>query len=198
MSDISYQPVDPLGTGSGAPGLRRDDTRSLDRWPPNSDDSGFEELDVTWDLPAPHTITVSVTAADIDAYDHVNNSVYMNWFDRVAWDHSGAVGLPIERCLSLNRGMVVLRSVIAYLRPSLRGDVVRIATWLIPNAGRVRVARRFQVFREADRVTLARAEIEYACVELSSGRPSRWPAEFTERYKFKDEVAAAYLALEPV
>jgi acyl-CoA thioester hydrolase len=100
--------------------------------------------------------------------------------------------------LSLDRGMVVLRSVIGYLRPALRDDVVRIATWLIPNPRRVRVSRRFQVLREVDRVTLARAEIEYACVELSSGRPSRWPAEFTERYTLKEEVAAAYPELEPV
>ena len=153
---------------------------------------------MTWDLPAPHTITVNVTAEDIDVYDHVNNSVYMKWFDRVAWDHSAAVGLPVERCLSLDRGMVVLRSVIAYLRPALRDDAVRVATWLIPNPRRVRIARRFQVLREADRGTLARAEIEYACVELSSGRPSRWPAEFTRYYTFKDEVAAAYPGLEPV
>jgi acyl-CoA thioester hydrolase len=62
----------------------------------------------------------------------------------------------------------------------------------------VRVARRFQVLREADWATLARAEIEYACVELSSGRPSRWPAEFTEHYTFKDEVAAAYPGLAPI
>jgi acyl-CoA thioesterase FadM len=79
----------------------------------------FEELNLTWDLPTPHTITVSVAAADIDAYDHVNNSVYMNWFDRVAWDHSAAVDLPIERCLSLDRGMVVLRVVRAHI-PNLR------------------------------------------------------------------------------
>ncbi len=151
-----------------------------------------------WDLPAPHTITVTVNAADIDAYDHVNNSVYMNWFDRVAWDHSAAVGLPIDRCLSLDRGMVVLRSVISYVRPALRDDVLHISTWLIRNVRKVRVLRRFQVVREADRATLARAEIEYACVELSSGRPTRWPAEFTERYTFKDEVAADYPRLEPL
>ena len=151
-----------------------------------------------WDLPSPHTITLNVTASDIDGYGHVNNSVFMNWFDRVAWDHSAAVGLPIERCLSLDRGMVVLRSVIGYLRPALRDDVVRIATWLIPNPRRVRVSRRFQVLRDLDRVTLARAEIEYACVELSSGRPSRWPGEFTERYTLKEEVAAAYPELEAV
>jgi len=51
---------------------------------------------LTWDLPAPHEISVTVSAAEIDAYDHVNNSVYMTWFDRVAWDHSAAVGLPVD------------------------------------------------------------------------------------------------------
>jgi len=50
----------------------------------------------------------------------------------------------------------------------------------------------------AHRVTPARAEIEYACVELSSGRPSRWPAQFTQRYTFTQEVAAAYPVLDPV
>jgi acyl-CoA thioester hydrolase len=153
---------------------------------------------LTWDLPAPHTITLNVTAADIDAYDHVNNSVYMNWFDRAAWDHSAAVGLPIGRCLALDRGMVVLRSVIAYPRPAIRDDVVRVATWLLPGLRKLRISRRFQVIRDADRTTLARAEIEYACVELSTGRPSRWPKEFTERYTLRDEVVAAYPGLEPV
>jgi hypothetical protein len=34
-------------------------------------------------------------------------------FDRAAWEHSASVGLTIERCLELDRGMAVLRSVIA-------------------------------------------------------------------------------------
>ena len=153
---------------------------------------------LTWDLPAPHAISVTVSSVEIDAYDHVNNSIYMMWFDRAAWDHSAAVGLPVERCLDLNRGMVVLRSVIAYLRPAVRGDTVRVATWILPNQGKVRVSRRFQVLRESDRATLARAEIEYACVELSTGRPSRWPPVFLERYIVIEEVANAYPALAPI
>jgi acyl-CoA thioester hydrolase len=151
-----------------------------------------------WDLPAPHAISVTVSAAEIDAYDHVNNSVYMTWFERAAWDHSAAVGLPVEQCLELDRGMVVLRSVIAYLRPAARGDAVRVATWILPNQRKVRVSRRFQVLRDSDGATLARAEIEYACVELSTGRPSRWPTVFLERYIVIDEVANAYPALAPV
>ena len=151
-----------------------------------------------WDLPSPHLAAVTVAAADIDAYGHVNNAVYMTWFDRAAWEHSAALGLPIETCLQLDRGMAVLRSVIAYLRPAMLRDTVRIATWLLPAEGKLRIRRRFQVRREAESSTLARAEIEYACIELSTGRPARWPPEFRERYLPLNKVVSASLVLEPV
>src|SRR4030095_4880920 len=70
-----------------------------------------------YDLPSPHGIDLTVDAPDIDAYDHVNNAVYVTWCDRSAWEHSAALGLPIERCLELDRGMAVVRTVLQYLRP---------------------------------------------------------------------------------
>jgi acyl-CoA thioester hydrolase len=148
-----------------------------------------------FDLPAPHVIDLEVEAADIDAYNHVNNAVYVTWCDRSAWAHSAALGLPIERCLEIDRGMAVVRTVIQYLRPALLGDAVRVATWIVPVDSRLRVRRRFQIVRPADESTLARAEIEYACIELSSGRPMRWPPEFRERYVSIPEVAAACATL---
>jgi acyl-CoA thioester hydrolase len=151
-----------------------------------------------WDLPAPFVISLVVAARDIDAYRHVNNAVYVNWLDRAAWEHSAALGLPIERCLQLDRGMAVVRSVIAYLRPALLEDPVQVATWLLPGGGKVRVGRRFQVRHALSGATLARAEVEYACLELSTGRPARWPAEFRERYVVMDEVARAAQALDPI
>jgi acyl-CoA thioester hydrolase len=153
---------------------------------------------VHWDLPGPYLALIAVGAADIDAYDHVNNAVYMTWFDRAAWEHSAALGLPIEQCLQLDRGMAVLRSVIVYLRPAVLGDTIRVATWLLPGDGKLRVRRRFQVMREAGGTTLARAEIDYACIELSSGRASRWPPQFRERYVALDEVVRASATLAPV
>ncbi len=151
-----------------------------------------------WDLPGPYLASLMVAREDIDAYDHVNNSVYMTWCDRAAWEHSAALGLPIEKCLRLDRGMAVVRSVIAYLRPAVMGDTVHVATWLLPAEGRLRVRRRFQVRRGGEGATLARADIEYACIELSSGRPARWPPEFRERYVALDEVVRAEQALAPV
>lgn len=151
-----------------------------------------------FDLPAPHITELTVEAADIDAYNHVNNAVYVTWCDRSAWEHSAALGLPIARCLEIDRGMAVVRTVIQYLRPALLGDLVHVATWIVPVDSRLRVRRRFQIKRTADDSTLARAEIEYVCIELSSGKPMRWPPEFRERYLSIPEVAAASAALPPL
>ena len=142
------------------------------------------------DLPSPHCIELTVSPAEIDAYQHVNNAVYVEWCDRAAWHHSAALGLPIERCLDLDRGMAVVRTTIEYLRPALVDDVVTVATWLLPAESRLCVRRRFQIFRGIDRVTLARAEIDYACIVLSSGKPSRWPPDF-RAYAALPEVLAA-------
>src|SRR4030095_6179423 len=119
-----------------------------------------------YDLPSPHVIDLTVDAPDIDAYDHVNNAVYVTWCDRSAWEHSAALGLPIERCLELDRGMAVRRTVIQYLRPALLGDLVHVATWIVPVESRLRVRRRFQIKRVTDETTLARAELEDACMAL--------------------------------
>ena len=147
-----------------------------------------------WDLPVPHVVSFDVAEADIDEYQHVNNAVYMTWFDRAAWDHYARLGLPIEACLALDRGMAVVRSVVAYRRPALRGDRIEVATWLVPGTGSLRVGRRFQVRRAGD-ATLARAQVEYACIALESGRPARWPTEFVRAYVPAPEVVAALPAL---
>ncbi|MBS0374368.1 MAG: acyl-CoA thioesterase [Proteobacteria bacterium] len=151
-----------------------------------------------WDLPTPHVTALRVTAPDIDAYRHVNNAVYVTWLDRSAWEHSAALGIPIERCLEIDRGMAVVRSVIAYQRPALLDDEIRIGTWLLAADTKLRARRRFQVRRAADGATLARAEIEYVCIELSSGRPARAPTEFRERYAALGAVAERYPLLAPL
>lgn len=134
-----------------------------------------------FDHPSPHVIELEVEAADIDAYDHVNNAVYLTWLDRAAWSHSAALGVPLEQCLSVRRGMAALRTEIDFVRAALRGDRVRVATW-IAAGGRLRVERRFQVVRAADGVTLARARTEYVCINLDSGRAVRMPELFARAY----------------
>jgi len=124
-----------------------------------------------------------VRPEDIDAYEHVNNAVYLTWLDRAAWSHSAALGVPLERCVALRRGMAAQRIEIEYRRAAVRDDVVQVATWIVSTDGRLRVERRFQVRRSADGETLARARIDYVCINLDSGRAVRMPEIFARAYE---------------
>jgi acyl-CoA thioester hydrolase len=135
-----------------------------------------------FDHPAPHVIELSVRAEDIDAYSHVNNAVYLSWCDRVAWSHSAALGVPLEQCIALRRGMAASRIEIDYLRAAVMGDAVQAATWIVSADGRLRAERRFQFVRIADGATLAQARIDYVCINLDSGRAARMPKLFARAY----------------
>jgi acyl-CoA thioester hydrolase len=137
---------------------------------------------VQFDHPAPHVIELAVQPEDIDAYEHVNNAVYLTWLDRAAWSHSTALGVPLGQCVALRRGMAAHRIEIEYRRAALRGDVVQAAAWIVNTDGRLRVERRFQVLRRADGETLARARIDYVCINLDTGRAVRMPESFARAY----------------
>jgi acyl-CoA thioester hydrolase len=135
-----------------------------------------------WDFGNPHVVTLEVLAADIDAYDHVNNSVYLAWLDRAAWSHSATLGLSLQQCLAMRRGMAAHRTEIDYLRAALLGDRVLVGTWIVKTDAKLRVERRFQIRRAADGETLSRARIDYVCINLDSGRAIRMPASFRNAY----------------
>jgi acyl-CoA thioester hydrolase len=135
-----------------------------------------------WELPTPHVVELHVQPSDIDAYGHVNNSVYLTWLDRAAWSHSAALGMPLAECLALRRGMAAQRIEIEYRRAAVAADRVLVATWIVASDGRLRCGRRFQIWRARDSATLARASVEYVCINLDSGRAVRMPERFTRAY----------------
>ena len=135
-----------------------------------------------WELPNPHVIELCVQGADIDAYGHVNNSVYLTWLDKAAWSHSAALGVPLQECTTIGRGMAALRIEIDYLRAARAQERLAVATWIVTSDGRLRVGRRFQVWRAADAQSLARAAVDYVCINLDSGRAARMPESFARAY----------------
>jgi acyl-CoA thioester hydrolase len=139
-------------------------------------------MEEVWELPNPHVVAVDVNAADIDAYGHVNNSVYLRWLDVAAWSHSAALGLSVDDCTRMRRGMAALRIEIDYLRAALAGDRVEVATWIVDSDRKLRVTRRFQL-RHTDGDTLARATTQYVCLNLDTGRATRMPPEFKAAYR---------------
>jgi acyl-CoA thioester hydrolase len=146
-------------------------------------------------LPAAFTGTHRVVVEEIDEYEHVNNAVYLQWMDRIAWAHSAELGLPLERCLAIRCGMAVRHTRVDYLEAARLDDILVLATWIVASDDRLRCTRRFEILRVADGKRVLEAEIDFFSLNLDTGKPCRFPREFTECYKPMQEVVAAYADL---
>jgi acyl-CoA thioester hydrolase len=146
-------------------------------------------------LPSAFTILHQVAPEEIDEYAHVNNTVYLQWLDRIAWAHSAELGIPLEHCIAIRRGMAVRHTRVDYLEAALLDDSLLIATWLVACDGRLRCTRRFEIVRVSDSKRVLDAEIEYFCLNLDTGKPSRFPGEFVGHYTVRPEVTSAYAKL---
>jgi acyl-CoA thioester hydrolase len=146
-------------------------------------------------LPAAYTGTHRVVVEEIDEYDHVNNTVYLQWLDRLAWAHSAKLGIPIERCLAIRCGMAVRHTRVDYLEAARLDDILALATWIIASDDRLRCTRRFEILRVADGTRVLEAEIDFFSLNLDTGKPCRFPPEFAVCYKPLQDVVAAYADL---
>jgi acyl-CoA thioester hydrolase len=138
--------------------------------------------DIAWDLPSPHVLPVLVAEAHIDLMRHVNNVVYLQWLEDVAWDHSVVLGMTPQDYTRLGHGMVVRRHELDYVLPAFLGDRLLLATWIV-DMDRLSLHRRYQFVRESDGTTVFRGGTHFVCVEIESGRVRRMPAEFTAVYE---------------
>jgi acyl-CoA thioester hydrolase len=121
-------------------------------------------------------VTRIVTAQEIDAYGHVNNTVYLGWLDACAWAHAGSLGFGIETALAEQRGLAVASVQLDYLGPARLGDSVNILTWITKNDGRLTGARRFNV--QIGDALILRGHIDYVMMDLARLKPARMPAHY--------------------
>jgi len=139
-----------------------------------------------WDYPNPFVITATVLQADIDSYNHVNNSVYIRWLDECARQHSKRVGIDSEQAGELGYGMAVRDSYVSYVRAAYLGDILLIANWMTRCDGKLRATREFQIVRAGDGALITRAKLDYVCINLKSGKPSRMPPIFVDNYRAQE------------
>jgi len=135
-----------------------------------------------WDHPQPFILPVTPAAADIDGLDHTNNAVYVRWCEQAGWAHSHQLGLALDDYRRLDRAMAIRRGEYDYLLPTFRAEALSLATWLVGGDGKLSMARHFQLVRDSDGATVLRGRWELVCIEISSGRPRRMPAEFLAAY----------------
>ncbi len=146
---------------------------------------------MSWDYPHPFLMTLAPGAGDIDGLNHTNNAVYVRWCEQIGWAHSESLGLGIDDYRRLDRAMAIRRGEYDYLLPTVLGEDLTLATWLVGGDGKLSMERRFQLVRTRDGATVLRGRWELVCIDISSGRPRRMPPEFIDTYMPQVVRAAA-------
>lgn len=127
----------------------------------------------------------TVSKESIDGLGHVNNVVYVEWMQSAAVAHSTALGWSGTRYRELGRGWVVRSHNIEYLQAAVAGDRIVVRTW-VATMKKVTSLRRYEIYRVADDVLLARAETNWAFINFATGQPVRIPPEISEAFVLLD------------
>jgi acyl-CoA thioester hydrolase len=114
---------------------------------------------------------------DIDAAQHVNNAVYLDYLEDCGLQAAASHGWPPSRMQAEGFAVVVRRQWIEYRQPAALDDELELATWL-SDVKRATALRHGTVRRVSDGVLLARARALCAWVDVQTGRPMRIPDAF--------------------
>lgn len=137
---------------------------------------------LNWQYPNPFTQRWTIHPDNIDRYQHVNNVAYLAQQELIAWAHANALGLTFSDYQALDRGMVIMRHELNYLKPIVLGDQIIAGTWITRCDGKVSLTREFEFINQTTRQVVFRGKTQFACIKLSTGKPTRMPSEFIRIY----------------
>lgn len=121
---------------------------------------------------------VKVTHEHIDALDHVNNVVYVQFMQDVADKHWHSIPLSkVEQELI----WVVRRHEIDYLCPAVLHDDLLVRTWTGEH-GAVSWNRHYEIIRIADRKKIIAAKSVWILLDRQTNRPRRIDDAILQRF----------------
>ncbi|HUG90881.1 MAG TPA: acyl-CoA thioesterase [Planctomycetaceae bacterium] len=133
-------------------------------------------------MPAIYDHRHVVRPDEIDEHGHANNVRYVAWMQSAAIAHSSAQGWTPERYRGLGCGWVARSHSIEYLAPAFAGDELVIRTW-VADFRKTTSLRRYRMIRASDGAVLARAETNWAFVDIARAAPRRILPEVGEAFE---------------
>jgi acyl-CoA thioester hydrolase len=112
-------------------------------------------------------LKLKVTSADIDDLNHVNNVVYVQWMDKVAFEHWEFLtqNNPLPEYI-----WVVLKHEIEYLKQAILGDEIIVKTWVGETKGFK--SERLMEFYKNNQL-LVKAKTVWGMLDVKNYKPSR-------------------------
>ncbi len=121
----------------------------------------------------PFVTTLKVRSYECDVYGHVNNAVYLHYYEvaRVAFLES--IGFDLQKLKKENILLPIVRIEIDYKRPLFMNDLIEVTVlWKSRRTSSATFAQ--EIYKLPDKQLAARAMVTWVCTD-SSGNPQPIP-----------------------
>lgn len=122
----------------------------------------------------------TVVSYELDAFGHVNNAVYLNYFEKARNDFLNARGLSFNDFFSWQAFPVLISASLEFISPARAGDRLLILG-LASSSSRARFAIKYEISEEENDRLVCRGETVHVFIDQNS-RPLAVPAEFRRRF----------------
>ncbi len=122
-----------------------------------------------------------VRSCDVDSFGHVNNAVYLQYCEGARNDYMLQRGLTFADFKQWNIGPVLYSARLDFKSPAHTDDEL-IIEGVLSFTGRTRFRIDHNLVLKGDRKLICHAELEFAFVDLTTGRPCRVPEPFIKAF----------------
>jgi YbgC/YbaW family acyl-CoA thioester hydrolase len=125
---------------------------------------------------------LAVRPDDIDMYQHVHSSRYMDYVLAARFDQmERCYGMPMSEFQKLGYGWVVAGTQLNFRRPLVLGDRMIVRCW-IEKFTSIGLRLQFEIDRCPDTKRACDGWFDYVMISIESGRPARIPEQIRHKY----------------
>jgi acyl-CoA thioester hydrolase/thioesterase-3 len=125
---------------------------------------------------------LQVRPDDIDMYQHVHSSRYMDYVLAARFDQmERCYGMPMAEFQKLGYGWVIAATQMNFRRPLVLGDRLTVRCW-IEKFSLIGLRLQFEIDRRPEGKRACDGWFEYVMVSVDTGRPARIPDSIRQKY----------------
>jgi len=115
---------------------------------------------------------ITIENKHIDMHNHVNNVVFLQFMQDIAFEHSKSLGHSLSMYKDLNTTWFAKKNTITYNRPALLNQEIFIKTW-IENIKNTSATRHYEFILKSENILLCEAQTIWVYIDLKTKRPTK-------------------------
>ncbi len=121
--------------------------------------------------------TIRVRTYELDSFGHVNNSVYLNYFEEARAEYLIQLGISFDDFARTQTQLVIVESYVKYISPARYGEILRI-DGAVTEFKAATLTISYSIFCEGDGRSVATGWTRGAFLDPATNRPIRAPEPF--------------------